>query len=180
MDAPRATLAAQVSDLPGNYTRPGAPIAKGLAPGIQAKLLDGGPGGSRSYALIFSKGDEVMSGLTDWAQQEKIVGGHLTAIGAFSSALFGWFDESHRAYRHIPIDRQAECISLIGNVGLVDSKPALHVHGAVALSDGAVHGGHLLHATVWPTLEVFVSTTESTLDKEHDPETDLWFFDLRR
>jgi predicted DNA-binding protein with PD1-like motif len=180
MDVPRAALAAQAVGLAGSYTLPGAPIAEGGAPRMQVRLIEGHPGGRRTYAVIFGKGDEVMSGLTEWAQREKIAAAHLTAIGAFSSAMFGWFDASHRAYRNIPVDQQAECISLIGDVGLVNGRPALHVHGSVGLPDGTVRGGHLVHATVWPTLEVFVSAAEGELDKEHDAETDLWFFDLQR
>jgi uncharacterized protein len=176
--SPRAARA--VSGSSADYTSPGEPIAKGKAPGMRTRLISGRPGGARSDVLIFGKGDEVMSGLTDWAQQERIVAAHLTAIGAFSSALFGWFDQNHRAYRHIPVEQQIECISLVGDVGLVDGKAAPHVHGSVALRDGTVRGGHLLEATVWPTLEVFVSSTEGMLDKERDSETDLWLFDLQR
>ena len=175
----RVAMAAEIAEAPPGYTLPSAPIPRGKAPGMQARLLDGAPGGPRSYALIFGKGDEVMSGLIDWAEREKIVAAHLTAIGAFRSVLFGWFDQSHRAYRHIPVDQQVECISLVGDIGLANDKPAVHVHGSVAFPDGTVRGGHLIHGTVWPTMEVFVSTSEHALDKERDPETTLWLFDLQ-
>ena len=112
-----------------------------------------------------------MSGLTEWARREGIEGAHLTAIGAFSSARFGWFDKDRRAYRDISIDQQVECISLIGDVGLVGDKPAVHVHGCVGLSNGLVKGGHLIDAVTWPTLEVFVSETAVPLHKHKDDET---------
>lgn len=51
-----------------------------------------------------------MSGLTDWTKRERIAGAHLTAIGAFSSALFVRFDKERKAHRDIPANEQAECI----------------------------------------------------------------------
>jgi hypothetical protein len=145
---------------------------------MQARIVSGQIGQPRTWALIFGKGDEVMSGLTDWAKRERIQGAHLTAIGAFSSALFGWFDKDHKAYRNIPVDQQVECISLIGDIGLVDGNPVLHVHGCVGHPDGLVKGGHLLNAVTWPTLEVFASETGVPLHKRKDDETDLELFTL--
>ena len=69
----------------------------------------------RTWAVIFSTSDEVMLGLPDWMQRERISGTHLTAISAYSSALFGWFDKDRQAYRNIVIGEQVECISLIGD-----------------------------------------------------------------
>jgi hypothetical protein len=61
---------------------------------LQARLLSENPSGEKTYAVIFAKGDEIMSGLTEFADREKIAGGHFTAIGALASARFGWFDVS--------------------------------------------------------------------------------------
>ena len=129
--------------------------------------------------VIFAKGDEVMSGLTEFAERNKITAGHFTAIGALQSARFGWFDSARKAFRDIPINQQVELISLIGDVGLVNGAPQIHAHGAVGLPDGEVRGGHLLQAIAWPTLEVFFTAHPTTLIKKHDEETDLSLFDLK-
>ena len=169
---------ASAAALPADYTSPTKLPESGKAPGLRARMIAGQDGGPRAWALIFAKGDEVMSGLLDWANREHVSGAHLTAIGAFSSALFGWFDVEQRAYRNISVDEQVECISLIGDVGLVKGKPALHVHGCVGLPDGSVKGGHLLHATAFPTVEMFVTEAATALPKEQDPETTLELFAL--
>jgi predicted DNA-binding protein with PD1-like motif len=114
----------------------------------------------------------------DWMKREHIAGAHLTAIGALSSALFGWFDKDKRAYRNIPVSEQVECISFIGDIGLSGETPALHIHGCVGHADGRVTGGHLLAAVAWPTLEVFVSESDIPLRKRGDEETTLELFDL--
>jgi predicted DNA-binding protein with PD1-like motif len=85
-------------------------------------MLGGHERGPRAWPIIFREGDEIMSGLAGWAQRETVSGAHLTAIGAFSSALFGWFDKNQKAYREIPVKEQVECIGLIGEIGLVGSK----------------------------------------------------------
>ena len=160
------------------YTSPTHKPEPGRAPAMQARLVGGQDSGARTWAVIFREGDEVMSGLTDWMEREHVAGAHFTAIGAFSSALFGWFDKERKAYRDVPVNEQVECVGLIGDIGLVDGKPALHVHGSVAGSDGAVRGGHLLMAVASPTLEVFVTETAVPLHKREDPATTLELFDL--
>src|SRR5277367_6749321 len=102
------------TSVPKGYTRPGPVTERGRAPGMQVRLVSENPGGEKSYALVFAKGDEVLSGLTEFAGREKLAAGYFTAIGALSSARFGWFDRARKAYRDIPINQQVELISLIG------------------------------------------------------------------
>jgi predicted DNA-binding protein with PD1-like motif len=170
---------AEAAAVPEGYTRPGPITERGLAPGLQAKVIHQGPNGETTYALIFAKGDEILSGLTEFAEARKLTAGYFSAIGALGHAQFGWFDSAKKAYRNIPIQHQVELISLIGNAGLLDGKPQIHAHGAVGFSDGQVRGGHLLQAFVWPTLELFFTALPATLIKKPDPETDLALFDLK-
>ena len=171
---------AQSKDIPvpEGYTRPG-PVKQGRAPGMQSRLVSENPGGEKTYAVIFAKGDEIFSGLTEFAVCEKLTSGSFTAIGALQSAKFGWFDETRKAFRDIIVDHQAELVSLIGDVGLVNGAPAIHAHGSVALSDGQMRGGHLMEAFAWPTLELFFTAYPAKLIKERDEETDLFLFDLK-
>jgi predicted DNA-binding protein with PD1-like motif len=173
------TLGQQAANpTPEGYTKPGPVTNLSLAPGLKAREVSVLPNGQKTYALIFAKGDEVMSGLTAFAVQQKVTAGYFTAIGALRRAKFGWFDLEHQAYRNIPVDEQVEVVSLIGDVGLANDKSQVHTHGAVGLPDGQVRGGHLLEAVVFPTLEVFFTTLPSTLVKKRDAETTLFLFDL--
>lgn len=172
------TTGASSDILPSNYTATTHQPEPGRAPLMTSRLVTGAAGGPRTWMLVFGKGDEVLSGLVEFVTREAVTGGHLSAIGAMSSALFGWFDKGHRAYRNVPIDEQTECVSLNGDLGIAEGKPALHIHGAVARRDGSVHGGHLLSAIVWPTLEVFLTETAIELNKKKDTETTLELFHL--
>ena len=73
-------------------------------------------------------------------------------------------------------DLKTEVVSLVGDIGLVNGRPAVHIHAVVILSDGAARGGHMLQANVWPTLEVFLTDYPTPLLKELDPATDLELF----
>lgn len=160
------------------YTKPAPETRRGLAPHLQHRVISTGPHGEKTYAVIFGKGDEVLSGLTEFAEHENIQAAQISAIGAFQHAIFAWFDEERKAFRNVPIDRQVEACSVLGDIGMVAGKPAVHVHGVVALPTGETRGGHMLEAYVWPTLELFLTAFPEPLIKVHDNETDLALFDL--
>ena len=162
--------------LPADYIRPGPVTARGKAPGLKSQLLCQ-QGGSRTYAIIFGKNDEFMAGLTEFAEDNHFKASHFTAIGAFREALLGWFDGDKNAYKRIPISQQVEVASLVGDIGLINGKPAVHAHAVLGFPDGSTRCGHIINATVWPTLELFLTDEPAALVKEEDPETDLFLFD---
>src|ERR1700733_8544642 len=161
-------------ETPG-YTKPGPVTRRGLAPGMQHRVVGTGPNGEKTYAVIFGTGDEVMSGLTEFAEHENIQAAQISGIGAFQHAVFAWFDDERKAFRNVPIDRQVEACSVLGDIGMVGGKPAVHVHGVVALPTGETRGGHMLEAYVFPTLELFLTAYPEALIKVHEGETDLRF-----
>jgi predicted DNA-binding protein with PD1-like motif len=136
-------------------TRPG----KGLAPGM--RVTDLGKGG-RTYKIHMVKGDEMMSGLTDFVEKYKIKNGHFIALGAINKGLFGWSDvESGKGQKKIELNQEAEIVSLIGSM-TTDSqgRGTVHGHGTVALSDGSVKGGHWWEAHVSIIADIFVTEEE--------------------
>ncbi len=158
------------------YVSPSAPVATGKAPGMKVRLLSENAG-VKQYAIILAKGDEVMSGLTDFARQNKVTSGSFTAIGAFSHATLAWFDDGRKEFKLIPIEQQVELISMVGDIALANEQPAVHTHVAVASSDGTVRGGHVINAFVFPTLELFMTVYPTPLHKESDEATGLKLID---
>jgi predicted DNA-binding protein with PD1-like motif len=142
---------------------------------VKSTLLDAS--GPRTWALIFDKGDEPVTGLTAFAKAQMLGGAHFTAIGAFSEVTLGYFDRAARDYRKIPLREQVEVLSLIGDVALDKNEPKVHAHVVVGRADGEARGGHLLEARVWPTLEVVLVESPRHLRKRHDPETGLALID---
>ena len=158
------------------YVSPSAQVATGKAPGMKVRLLSENAG-VKHYVIILAKGDEVMSGLTDFARQNKVTSASFTAIGAFSHATVAWFDDARKEFRLIPIEQQVELVSMIGDIALANEQPAVHTHVAVASSDGTVRGGHVINAFVFPTLELFMTVYPTPLHKESDEATGLKLID---
>ncbi len=144
---------------------------------MKAKLLQVQP--PRTYAIVFDKGEEFLTSMKAFAQDQSLQSSHFTAIGAFSDALLGYYDRNRKDYKHIPVHEQVEVLSLSGNIAIDDGQPKVHAHGVVGRSDGSTRGGHLLEAHVWPTLEVVLEEEPEHLHRQIDPETGLALIDLR-
>lgn len=138
---------------------------------MQSKLLNVDP--PVTYAVALETGEEVMATLARFIREHEVETASLTAIGAFSGAVLGYFDWQTKRYKRIPVEQQVEVLSLIGDVAVAEDGPALHVHAVLGRSDGSTVGGHLLSATVRPTLEVILVQPPSYLRKRRDPVSGL-------
>jgi hypothetical protein len=144
---------------------------------MQTRLINQA-GQQRTFVVVLHTGDEVMTCLKRFVAQEALEAAQLTAIGAFRSAVLGYFDWESKDYRRIPVDQQVEVASFIGDLAIgPDNKPSLHVHCVLGRPDGHTLAGHLLEAHVRPTLEVIVTDSPVHLRKRHDPESGLALID---
>ena len=149
---------------------------------MRAKVINEGAGTvsrrERTFAVIFDKGDEVITGLTTFAREHRLTACHCTAIGAFSDLTVGFFDWETKDYVKIPINEQVEVLSLVGDIALKDGQPMVHAHEVVGKSDGTAHGGHLIEGHVRPTLEVILVESPHFLQRTHDEESGLALIDV--
>jgi predicted DNA-binding protein with PD1-like motif len=146
---------------------------------MQTSRIDGD--GGATYVVVLADGDEAVAALTEFAHDHRLSAAQITAVGAFSEATVGWFDRAAKEYKHIPVARQCEVLSLVGDVALgPDDRPALHVHAVLGLEDGTTRGGHLLEGRVSPTLEVIVREAPARLHKRQHPDIGLALIDLDR
>jgi uncharacterized protein len=134
--------------------------------------------GETTYVVILDRGEEVVKTLTAFANAQGITAARFTAIGAFSAVTLGYFDRERKDYTRIPVREQVEVLSLIGDIALDQAAPKLHAHAVVGKRDGTAHGGHVLEATVWPTLEVVLTESPKYLKRRMDPEVGLALIDL--
>ncbi|HEX5512181.1 MAG TPA: PPC domain-containing DNA-binding protein [Actinomycetales bacterium] len=133
----------------------------------------------RTIVAVFDIGDEIIEGMTDLVRAEEVTAASLTAVGAVREATLGWYDLDAQEYRHIPVQEQAEVLSLLGDVAVgPDGKPAVHAHAVLGLRDGSTRGGHLLSGIVRPTLEVALTESPARLAKTYRPELGLSLIDL--
>jgi predicted DNA-binding protein with PD1-like motif len=141
---------------------------------MRSKLLNEAAG-SKTYAIVFDEGDEVMSGLEAFAKEEQIDAAQFTALGAFQQATLAFFNVQTNEYDKIPVSEQVEVLVLTGNVATHQEKgePKIHAHVVLGKADGVAFGGHVLEAHVRPTLEVVLVETLAHLKRQIDDKTGL-------
>ncbi|MFE7277538.1 PPC domain-containing DNA-binding protein [Streptomyces sp. NPDC057623] len=129
------------------------------------------------YVLVLAPGEDALAEITGFAREQALGASQVTAVGAFSRAVVGWFDREAKDYRRIGVDEQCEVLSLLGDIAIGGDGPTAHLHAVLGLSDGTTRGGHLLEGRVWPTLEVIVRDSPAVLAKIHRPDLGLALID---
>jgi predicted DNA-binding protein with PD1-like motif len=133
----------------------------------------GREGRGHTSSLIFDMDDEVIATLEHHARRTGITAAHFTALGAFRSATLAYFHWESKEYEEIPVDEQVEVTSLVGDIGVHDGDPVVHVHCVLGRRDGSTVTGHLLEGHVRPTLELFLTAYDDRLVRETDEESGL-------
>ena len=135
----------------------------GSAPGL--KVTDLGRSSGHTYRVNMVKGDEIISGLLEFAEKNHIKNGHFTGLGAIDKATLRWSDPVNKGSKKTEINEEAEVVSLVGSITTdKDGKAAVHAHTVVALADGNTRGGHLMSAQVSIIAEIFVTEEDGALN----------------
>ena len=136
-------------------------------------------GVEKTYVLILDAGDEVVSSLETVAGEYELTASHFTGIGACQHVTVGFFDRERKDYQRIQFDEQIEVMSLSGNISRgTKNEPKVHAHVVIGKADGTAHGGHLLEAHVWPTMEIFLTESPESLVRKMNSEVGLALIDL--
>jgi uncharacterized protein len=167
-------LSAQAQEYIGTSTA--KPVDVNKAPGVKTKLLSTSAQ-TKTYILVFAKGDEIVAGLIKFAQQYNVKNAHYQAIGDALSAKIGVYDYDRKQFKVIPFTEPVEVASLTGNITLVGGKPVAHTHVSLATFDGLLHGGHLFELISGPTVELYVTLEPTPLYKKHNAEFDANLID---
>jgi predicted DNA-binding protein with PD1-like motif len=145
---------------PEGYWPRGKRPEPGTAPGM--RITDLGRGG-RAFRLNFTKGDEILSGMTEFAQKNGIKNGHFVGLGAIDKGILGWTDtERGNGQKMIPVNEEAEVIAFSGSISHnAQNLAVVHAHGAVSLQDGRVVGGHIFELHTSIIAEIWVTDEEA-------------------
>jgi uncharacterized protein len=143
---------------------------------MKAKVLNERP--ERTIALVFAHSDEVVTGIEGYAARHGLDASRFSAIGAFERVTLGYFNWERKEFERIEVTEQVEVLSMLGDLALDGAWPKLHAHVVLGRRDGSTVGGHLLQATVRPTLEVLLVESPGYLRRVRDPESGLALIDL--
>lgn len=127
----------------------------------------------KTWVVVFETGEEVVSRLQRFCEEQNLSAARFSAIGAFSAATLGYFEWNRKEYEEISVNEQVEVLSMLGDVAEYEGAPKLHVHVVLGKRDGSAWGGHLLEAYVRPTLEVVLTEAPAHLRRCMDSESRL-------
>ncbi|MFD0750740.1 PPC domain-containing DNA-binding protein [Mucilaginibacter calamicampi] len=152
------------------YVKPGQVIEKGKAPAMKYRLVNTN-GNIKTYVIALFRGDDILSGMSDFAEKEGIKFAQFNGVGAISSGRLGSYDRDKQMYHIYTVKQQAEIVSFTGNIATFNGKPVVHVHMSVSQSDFTVRAGHLFNGIVWPTLEIMVTAYPDGVYKKKEDDT---------
>jgi hypothetical protein len=126
-------------------------------------------------AKIFAlaKGSSVTEEIIRIAAAEGIRTATVEAIGGVDRLTIAYYNREKRSYDEHRYEEFLEVTSLFGNLTTRDERPFLHVHGNFGRRDMSVIGGHVISASVFPTLEAVLTPTTNIALRRLDEETRL-------
>jgi predicted DNA-binding protein with PD1-like motif len=125
------------------------------------------------YLIRLEKGEEVLSTLSSFVNDEEIKAGVVSGIGAVRDATLGYFDPETNEYIEELFEGSYEVASISGSAGLFENNPILHLHASLADRNHSVKAGHLFSATVSATLEIHIAKLPGVLERRMDEQTGL-------
>ncbi len=139
---------------------------------MQSKKIQNG------FLLRLIKGEEVISSLSSFVEDQKILGGFVLGLGAFRDATLGYFDSAKKEYVKNFFKEDMEFGSLTGSISYVEGKPFVHAHVVAGGPDAKAYFGHLFSATISATGEFLIIPSDTKIERKADPETGLNLLDL--
>ena len=130
------------------------------------------------YFVRIDRGEEIMSTLKKFCEQEKISLAEVKALGAIDDFNVGLFDVEEKKYHANHFTFMAEIVSLWGTVTTMNGKAYLHIHLSAADKDGRVFGGHLNSARVSATCEMIVDVSEGSVERKFSEDVGLNLFEF--
>lgn len=128
------------------------------------------------FYLVFDRGDEVLSTLTSFGEQEAVHWAAFDAIGAVEDVEVGYYDLESKEYVFRREEGIFEVTSLKGNLAEAGNEGVLvHAHVALARCDETLEiiGGHLKSARVAVTLEMVLWLVSQPLIRVLDEDIGL-------
>jgi predicted DNA-binding protein with PD1-like motif len=130
--------------------------------------------GQRVLLGRLDKGDDVLSGLTEFCVEHGVAAGVIHALGAVQRGGVGFYDQAAGEYVEVRFQREMEIASLVGNISRKQGETFLHCHVILADREGHCFGGHLLEGNVAFACEFAVTALEGPVpERTHDEATGL-------
>lgn len=121
----------------------------------------------------FDPGEEIFSGLVNFAKERGIDAAFISGVGSASEAELGYYDADKKEYQKMIFKEPMEVLSVTGNIGILDTQVVVHLHGSLGLSNYQMIGGHIHKLVVNRTVEIMIDTMGGEMKRAYDEETGL-------
>lgn len=130
-----------------------------------------------TFVLRFDAGEDVISGVEDFATTRGITGAHFSVIGASQEVLLSYYNLDTKQYEDFPVAERLEIAGVSGNIALRDGVVVAHAHGTFSNSDFSVVGGHIKRLIISATGEVILHRLVGVLTRSYDEVTGLYLLE---
>ena len=126
-----------------------------------------------TYIVRMDPGEEILTQLKAFAEQEGVKLASVTALGAVKDFTVGVFDANAKVYRSNRFQGVYEIVSLVGTINTMNDAFYCHLHMCAADQEGHAFGGHLSEAVISATCELVVTCLPGRTDRVFSDEVGL-------
>ena len=126
-----------------------------------------------TYIVRLDPGEEILTQLKVFAEQEGVKMASITALGAVKDFTVGVFDANAKVYRSNRFQGVYEIVSLVGTINTMNDAFYCHLHMCAADQEGHAFGGHLNEAVISATCELVVTCLPGRTDRVFSDEVGL-------
>ncbi len=132
-----------------------------------------------THILRLDPGEEIVTSLIDYCEEQGIQSGLVTAIGAVNDVTIGLFDPDTKEYASERKKGNFEIVALTGNIATKDGEVYAHLHIGFGDDQHAMYGGHLNQAFVSATCEIYLLALKDKVERFYSSEIGLNLLKLK-
>ena len=126
-----------------------------------------------TYIVRMDPGEEILTQLKVFAEQEGVKLASVTALGAVKDFTVGVFDTGAKVYKSNRFQGVYEIVSLVGTINTMNDAFYCHLHMCAADQEGHAFGGHLNEAVISATCELVVTCLPGETNRVFSDEVGL-------
>ena len=126
-----------------------------------------------TYIVRMDPGEEILTQLKVFAEQEGVKLASVTALGAVKDFTVGVFDTGAKVYKSNRFQGVYEIVSLVGTINTMNDAFYCHLHMCAADQEGHAFGGHMNEAVISATCELVVTCLPGRTDRVFSDEVGL-------
>lgn len=130
-----------------------------------------------NYIIRLEKGEKIIEEMTSLCENENILTGYFSGIGAVLSAEVAFYDLDNKKYLSKNLEEPHEITSLTGNVAVIKDRPFIHAHCVLSNKKFECMGGHLKEAVVGATCEIYLFKESIKIKRKLDEKIGLNLLD---